>query len=172
MSASLLDELKEDINERQEELDSIQVALEEQARKSSNLAKYMRIAVIFLGAFAATREAADKLYNSASGSHGSVIVIYTLLGLAITVIGSISATLRPDNTAAELKILAAECNSCLLAIDCQLPRKTDTTPVERQIEAAQKLILFQNERISEIRGKAAKTGMLIGRKNRLPREVC
>ena len=171
MSASLLDELKEDINERQEELFSIQVALEAEARRASNFAKYLRIAVIFLGAFAATREAADRLFvplygTPSSRSHESVIVIYTLLGLAITVIGSISATFRPDNTAAELKILAAECNSCLLAIDCQLPRKGDPSPVEEQIEAARRLILLQNEKIGEIRGKAAKIGMLIDRKIR------
>ena len=166
MSTPLLEELKEDINERQEELSSIQVALEAEAHKASNFAKYLRIAVIFLGAFAATREAADSLIGRSSGTHGSVIVIYTLLGLAITVIGSISATFRPDNTAAELKILAAECNACLLAIDCQLPRRTDTAPIEEQLAAARRLILLQNEKISEIRGKAAKIGMLIDRKTR------
>lgn len=166
MSTSLLDELKEDIKERQDELFSIQIALEDEARRASNFAKYLRIAVIFLGAFAATREAADRLYDSSSGSHQSVVVIYTLLGLAITVIGSISATFRFDNTAAELKILAAECNACLLAIDCQLPRKGDTSPVEEQIGAARKLILLQNEKISELRSKAAKIGMVVGRKIR------
>ena len=171
MSTALLDEIKEDINERQDELFSIQNALEDEARKASNLAKYLRIAVIFLGAFAATREAADtladKLYGAPSErSHQSVIVIYTLLGLAITVIGSISATFRPDNTAAELKILAAECNSCLLAIDCQLPRRADSSPIEEQIEAAHKLITLQNEKIGEIRGKAAKIGIMIDRKIR------
>ena len=57
MSTPLLDELKEDINERQDELFSIQIALEDEARKASNFAKYLRIAVIFLGAFAATRVA-------------------------------------------------------------------------------------------------------------------
>jgi hypothetical protein len=166
MSTFLLDELKEDINERQDELFSIQIALEDEARRASNFAKYLRIAVIFLGAFAATREAADTLYGAASEKHRTVIVIYTLLGLAITVIGSISATFRPDNTAAELKILAAECNTCLLAIDCQLPRKGDTSPVEEQIEAARKLILLQNEKISELRSKAAKIGTVIDRKIR------
>jgi Co/Zn/Cd efflux system component len=89
MSISLLDELKDDINERQDELFSIQIALEDEARRASNFAKYLRIAVIFLGAFAATREAADRLYDSSSVSHKPVVVIYTLLGLAITVVGSI-----------------------------------------------------------------------------------
>lgn len=166
MSQALLAELNEDINERQDELYSIQLALESEARRASNFAKYLRIAVIFLGAFAATREAADSLYDSSRGSSNAVVVIYTLLGLAITVIGSVSATFRPDNTAAELKILAAECNACLLAIDCQLPRKNDTSPVEEQIAAARRLIVLQNEKISEIREKAAKIGMLIDRKIR------
>jgi hypothetical protein len=91
MSTSLLDELKEDINERQEELFSIQAALEAEARRASNVARLLRIAVIFLGAFGATREVADTLTG---GRRHSVIVIYTLLGLAITVIGSIAATLQ------------------------------------------------------------------------------
>src|SRR5687767_13187518 len=103
MSTSLLDELKEDINERQEELFSIQAALEAEARRASNVARLLRIAVIFLGAFGATREVADRLAGTERSK--SVIVIYTLLGLAITVIGSIAATFRPDNKAAELKIL-------------------------------------------------------------------
>jgi len=163
MSTSLLDELKEDINERQEELFSIQAALEAEARRASNVARLLRIAVIFLGAFGATREVADTLTG---GRRHSVIVIYTLLGLAITVIGSIAATFRPDNKAAELKILGAECSSCLLAIDCQLPRKNDASPVAEQVEAARKLILLQNEKIGEIRGKAAKIGVLIERKIR------
>jgi hypothetical protein len=82
------------------------------------------------------------------------------------VIGSIAATFRPDNKAAELKILGAECSSCLLAIDCRLPRKNDASPVAEQVEAARKLIFLQNEKIGEIRGKAAKIGVLIERKIR------
>ena len=82
MSTALLDELKEDINERQEELFSIQATLEAAARRASNFGKSLRIAVILLGAFAATREVADSL----TGRRQSVIVIYTMLGLAITVI--------------------------------------------------------------------------------------
>ena len=166
MSTSLLDELKEDINERQDELFAIQAALEDEARRASNFAKYLRIAIIFLGAFAATREAADTLLGRSPEGNKSIIVIYTLLGLAITVIGSISATFRPDNTAAELKILAAECNACLLAIDCQMPRKGDTSPIQDQIEDARRLIFLQNEKISELRAKAAKAGMVIDRKVR------
>lgn len=164
MSTSLLDELKEDINERQEELFSIQAALEAEAHRASNVARLLRIAVIFLGAFGATREVADRLAGTERSK--SVIVIYTLLGLAITVIGSIAATFRPDNKAAELKILGAECSSCLLAIDCRLPRKNDASSVAEQVEAARKLILLQNEKIGEIRGKAAKIGVLIERKIR------
>lgn len=166
MSQALLAELIEDINERQDELFAVQTTLESEARRASNFAKYLRIAIIFLGAFAATREAADSLYDSSRGSSNAVVVIYTLLGLSITVIGSISATFRPDNTAAELKILAAECNACLLMIDCQLPRKNDPAPIEEQITAARRLINLQNEKISEIRAKAAKLGMLIDRKIR------
>jgi hypothetical protein len=42
----------------------------------------------------------------------------------------------------------------------------DASPVAEQVEAARKLILLQNEKIGEIRGKAAKVGVLIERKIR------
>jgi hypothetical protein len=47
-----------------------------------------------------------------------------------------------------------------------MPRKGDTSPIQDQIEDARRLIFLQNEKISELRAKAAKAGMVIDRKIR------
>lgn len=168
MSTTLFDALKKDINERQDELSSVQAALESAAASASRISKLIKIAVILLGAFAATREVADRLYppDVSPRAHWWVIGLYTFFGLAITVLGSIAATFRYESRAAELNVLAAECNSHLLNIDCQLPKEGDTAPLAEQIGAAHKLILLQNEKISEIQGKAAKLGLSVNRRVR------
>lgn len=168
MSEELLKDLKEDINERQDELNVVQVILEDDAKWNSKIANRLKIAVILLGAIVATRDVADKLAPAASfpTSNKIVIIMYTLVGLAIAVIGGIAAAFRFENRAAEVKVLAAESNSCLLSIDCKLPKKGDPSPLDKQIEAARDLILIQNEKLSEIQGKAAKIGVNINRKVR------
>ena len=115
----LPESIREDINERQEALNDVQVALEKEAKALSRRAVILRIAVIFLGAFVATREAADKLWPPTSYPTANwwVILIYTLLAVLIAFIGGIAAAFRYENRAADLKILAAECNSYKLIID-------------------------------------------------------
>ncbi|MGI9105008.1 MAG: hypothetical protein ACR2G4_02030 [Pyrinomonadaceae bacterium] len=168
MSEDLLNELKEDINERQVELHLVQQALEDYAKRNSTMANRLKIAIILLGGIVATREVADKIVPAAGFPNGNkaIIVSYTLVGLLIAVIGGVAAAFRYENKAAELKVLAAESNSYLLDIDCKLPKKGDPEPTEKQINAARDLISLQNSKLSEIQGKAARIGIGINRKVR------
>jgi hypothetical protein len=168
MSETLLDELKADIDERQEALNAVQVVLDSKANLYSDLAKWFRIAVIFLGALVATREVADKLFPVSSYPSGSkvVLVLYTIFGLAIAVIGGITAAFRYETKSAELRVLAVKCNSHALDIDGKLPKKGDTSPPDQQIAAARELITLQNTCLSELQGKAAELGLDIVRKVR------
>jgi len=161
--AAPLDDLLEDIAERQEELFKTQRRLYDEARRASSLTKYMRIAVIFLGAFAATREVADRLFVHPESSEAIkvvVVVIYTTMALAITVIGSISAALGLAEKASGLGVLAAECNDHMLKVDCERPREGESSD-KRQIGQARRLINYQNEKISSIQGRSAKLGVLV-----------
>jgi len=160
-----LADMMANITERQDALFQIQDRLYDEAKRTSNLAKYMRIAVIFLGAFAATREVADRLFVSTEGGEETkamIVVTYTLMALAITVIGSISAALGLADRGAGLTALAAECNTHLLKVDCELPMD-GARSCTRQTGAARRLIHYQNEQISAIQLKAAKLGVLAPR---------
>lgn len=162
-SLTLLNELRSDIIERQNALIDIQHTLQIEAKQASSFAKYSRIAVIVLGTFAATREAADRIFPHTAGSTSSnlIVVTYTIMALAITVLGSIATALRFTEKASELNILAAECNACLLRVDCQMPREGEALNTNGQVKVARKLISYQNEKISEIQAKAAKTGVIV-----------
>jgi hypothetical protein len=157
-SYSLSSALRQDITERQQALLKIQRTLQFEAKHASNLSKYTRIAVIVLGAFAATREAADKILPPDSSGRIAVILTYTIMALAITVIGSIAAALRFADKAAELNVLVAECNICMLHVDCEMPREGEPSVNER---AARKLIHEQNKKIGEIQEKAAKLNVIV-----------
>jgi hypothetical protein len=163
MSEALFNELKEDINERQLELSNVQKVLDYKAKQYSSYAKWYKIAVIFLGALVTTRQVADTLYP---GSSKAILFLYTAFGLAITVIGGITAAFGYDRKSAELKVLAAKCNSCALDIDGRLPKQGETLPLDQQISSARDLIALQNTCISELQGKAAELGLDITRKVR------
>ena len=158
-----LPNLLEDITERQEALSKIQCVLYDEARRASRLAKCMRIAVIVLGAFAATREVADRLFVSPEGGEANkalIIVFYTLMALSITAIGSISAALGLSEKASALGALAAECDTHLLKVDCETPREGEQTG-RRHAAEARRLIHYQNEKISAIQMRTAKLGVLV-----------
>ena len=153
------------ITERQAALFQIQDRLYDEARGASNLAKYMRIAVIFLGAFAATREVADRLFVSSEGGEATkvtIVAIYTLMALAITVIGSISTALGLSDKGSGLAALAAECNTHLLKVDCEMPKEGERS-CKRQAADARRLIHYQNEQIGAVQVRAAKLGVLVPR---------
>lgn len=150
--------LIKDVAERQRALMKIRSKLQHEAKHASTLSKYLRIAVIFLGAFAATREAADQLF---AHQKQMVVVIYTLMALAITVIGSIMAALRLGDKASELNALVAECNCCLLRADCEMPKEGEHQVRSTQIKAARKVASEQNDTIRAIQAKATKLDVIV-----------
>lgn len=162
-AAPSLGDLMGNITERQEALLKIQDRLYREARRASRLARGMRIAVILLGALAATREVADRLFISPDGGETAkvaIVVFYTAMALAITALGSLSAALGFADKASGLGALAAECSTHILKVDCETPREGERL-CKRQASEARKLIHYQNEKISAIHGRAAKMGVLL-----------
>ncbi|SEM49587.1 hypothetical protein SAMN04489760_11827 [Syntrophus gentianae] len=162
MTVSLFDSLKKEINERQEELSVLQIAIEKRAERFSDTAKWFRIVIIFLGAFVATRDVA-KTYM---GDGITVVLIYTGVGLIITVLTSMITAFRYESIAPDLKMLAVACNAYVLDIDGKLPMEGDARPLETLISEAQALISAQNQAINDIQTKAAALGVNIVRKAR------
>ncbi|MDQ3804689.1 MAG: hypothetical protein M3416_12760 [Acidobacteriota bacterium] len=150
-----------DVAERQKALVEIQDRLQSGVASASAWAKWTRIAVIFLGAFAATREGADGIFAPGSRGDLAVTLTYTLMALAITVIGSVNAAFRFADKASELNALAAECNQCLLEVDCQMP--TGDEPADEARRKARELVTKQNEKLGRIQRKAARVGVEVRR---------
>lgn len=155
-----LADLLGEITERQDALFDVQRMLYDEARRASRMAKYMRVAVIVLGAFAATREVADRLFGSGETDKVMIVTVYTLMALAITAIGSISAALGLADKASGLGALAAECNTHILKVDCEAPRGGEHSGGRHAAEA-RRLIHYQNEQIGAIQVRAAKMGVLV-----------
>lgn len=167
MSEDTLDNLKERINERQQDLANVLTALVTTANKDSDWGKVLKVATIVLGAMAATRDVADKLDPADKFPTGSraIVFTYTILALLITVIGGVAAAFRFETRAADLKLLATECNSHRREIDSLLPN-VEICPPDKQIEEAGKIIKLQGDRLKEMEEKAAKLNMNIVRKVR------
>ena len=149
---SPLADMLSDIRERQGEFLKIQRNLHCQAKHASRISKYLRIAIIILGAFAATRDIA--------GNRPAVVALYTIMALAITVIGSIAAAFGFADRASGLNVLAAECNTHVLKVDCEMPREAEASGT-RHLSEARRLISYQNEKLGDIQAKAAKLGVLV-----------
>src|ERR1700731_3493751 len=107
MSEALLKELETVIDDRQDELLAVQFALENYARKDSRTARFLKLAVIVLGAVVVTRDVADKLFPASvfPKLNKSVIVLYTLVGLSIAVIGGVAAAFKFESRAAGINVL-------------------------------------------------------------------
>ena len=161
MPSELFNELLSDINERQEELNAVQVALEWTAKRSSDLGKFLKVSVIVLGAFSATRDVADKILPNTM-----VMLIYTAVALAITIIGGIVTAFRYESRASEVNLLAVECSSYIREIDANLPRQDDPAPIDHQVAAAHELIDLQNDHIRTVQDKSARLGVNINRRVR------
>lgn len=160
MSESLLEKLRQEVDERQEYFNEVLLVLEKRAANESGWAKWIRSIIIFLGALVATREVASPPNSP------WVIGFYTCVGLLIATLGGVEAAFGYQRRASELRILSAECKSYILELDCQIPLVEASNTVEAQIEAANQLIKLQNEKLTDIQVRAARSDVNITRKVR------
>jgi hypothetical protein len=165
MPLEVLNNLSQRINERQDELDRVLTVLESRANKESDWGKVLKVLIIVLGAIAATRDVAEKLYPDHQHPRaGTAIAIsYTFLALLITVIAGITTAFRFESRAADLKLLAAECNSLRREIDGRLPN-VDRGSTDDQLKEAREIIELQDKTLTEMEGKAARLYLNIVRR--------
>lgn len=163
MSAALLEELKTEIDERQQELNATLLSLEKIASRQYNWAKFIRIAIIFLGAFAATKAAADQLLAGGNPVYGTIL--YSFIGLLIATLGGVEASFWFQKKATDLRTLAADCNSRILDIDCKIPQDAESQ-VEDRLESVWEILELQNKSLKEIQSRAAEIGVNITRNAR------
>jgi hypothetical protein len=158
MSEQHMDMLQGSITQRQYELHKIADILARAAHKESKHASIAKVLLIFLGAFTATKGASDQIFSAANILN---IMIYTIAGLLVATIAGLEAAFKFESRSAELKVLAATCQSIIRQVDSQWQKEIGTAYLGEQIEAARKLIDLQDAKLAEIQEKTARLGVNI-----------
>jgi hypothetical protein len=158
MSDYQMHNIQGSINDRQKELHSVTDFLAAAAQQASLRAAAAKIIIVLLGAFVATREAANQLIGA---SNTITIVSYTLAGLLIAVVAGLEAAFKWESRAADLRTLAAICQSTVRLVDSQWQKDIGSAPIETQLDAARKLLDLQDTKLTEVQEKAAALGVNI-----------
>jgi hypothetical protein len=153
-----INELQGSINDRQRELHSVTAILADVAARRARWATASKVIVIALGAFAATKSAADQLLGTTSHI---AVVTYTLAGLVIATVAGLEAAFKNEATAAELRILAAAGQSTVRQVDSLWQRDIGGVAGQERVEAALKLIELQDAKLAELQEKTARLGVNI-----------
>ena len=153
-----MDDLQGSINDRQRELHGVTAILANVAARRARWATASKVVVIALGAFAATKGAADQLLGATSHI---AMVTYTLVGLVIATVAGLEAAFKNEVTAAELRILAAAGQSTVRQVDSRWQRDIGGVAGQERVEAALKLIELQDAKLAELQEKTAKLGVNI-----------
>jgi hypothetical protein len=149
-------EIQERIKDRHSELHTVTELLAGNAFRAARLGKWAKVSIIILGAFAATKGAADQILGSSSKWS---LATYTIAGLLTAAIGGLEAAFKKESTAAELRNLVAACQSTLRHVDTEWQKgigAADNPDV--QITNALALLDLQDTKLTEIQEKASKLG--------------
>jgi hypothetical protein len=161
MSEYQMQAIQGSINDRQRELHNVTDILARRARQATIRSDVSRVVVILLGAVVATREAANQI---AGAGNTVAIVVYALFGVLIAAVAGLQAAFKWETSAADLRLLAATCQSTVRFVDSQWQKDIGTAsssdPMGR-LEAARKLIDLQDAKLTEVQAKAAEVGVNI-----------
>ena len=147
------------ISERQSELHKVADIIAKAAGRQGRRAAIAKVLVIILGAFAATKSAADQVLGVRYSAVSTVL--YTLVGVLIASIAGIEAAFKSESRSAELKIVAATCQSTIRQVDSQWQKEIGTAAIDQQLNAARKLLDLQDTKLADVQERAAKLGVNI-----------
>jgi hypothetical protein len=160
MNGYQMSQVQESINARQAELHSVTDTLALAAQRASLRASVAKVVLVLLGAFAATREAANQLFGANSEL---IVIVYTLGALSIAVVAGLEAAFKWETRSVELRILAASGQSTTRLVDTQWRKEVGTVSAspEEQLAAARRLLDVQDTKLAEIQERAATLGVNI-----------
>ena len=79
----------------------------------------------------------------------------------VATVAGLEAAFKFESKSAELKVLAATCQSTVRQVDSQWQKEIGTAYLDEQIEAARKLLDLQDTKLAEIQEKTARLGVNI-----------
>ncbi len=155
--------LKNGIYERQSELHNLAKILSESAQRLGRIGSIGRVAVIVLGAFVATQGVAETL---AGRTNPAILVIYATSGLMIAALSGLEAAFKTESRSAELKLLAATCQSTIWKTDSEWQKSIGSGLAEDPVMAARSLLDAQDQVLGDIHTRAAQLGINVTREVR------
>jgi hypothetical protein len=157
MSSNYRENLQTAINIRQEELNRVATILANNAQKFSLKWTGSKVAVIALGALAATKGTFDKLLSADNTFN---LIFFTSIGLLVAIITGLETTFKYESKTIELKILAAECHSTARQIDTLWFQKISLAPNDTDYKTeAKQLLEIQDNKLADIQTRATKIGI-------------
>nr|WP_315158053.1 hypothetical protein [uncultured Flavobacterium sp.] len=151
------DTLQTAISIRQNELNRVATILANNAEKFSYKWTSSKVAVIALGALAATKGTFDKLLSADNPFN---LILFTCIGLLVAIITGLETTFKYESKTLELKILAAECHSTARQIDTLWFQKISHAPSDTDYQTEAMLLLeIQDDKLADIQARATKIGI-------------
>lgn len=108
------------LEERIDSIRNLEVQLGNKGAKIARLATYTKICIIIIGAIIATRVVADRIWEPVGQEKGSrppVEVVYTVLSVAIAIIGGLDSAFKPGEVATEINFMKVKCETTVNEVE-------------------------------------------------------
>lgn len=141
---------------RHEELARAVGALSESSARLERRSRTLRVATIILGAFTASQGAVIAALGTANAP---ISLVFAACGMAVAAIGGVEAAFNLQGRAAELRMLAAKCQSARFQHNSEWSYRIAIAEPEEGVDAARDLLAVQDRTLSEVQVGAAKLGL-------------
>ena len=150
------------VNERRNDYQRCSGVLKKEVEMSSRRGTYSKIILIILGALVATKGIVDQLmvdYKSNKLVNNSVLICFTLIGLAISIIAGFETAFKYSEKAAGLRILSAEVQANLRKGVTNQAFNFYTQDFQEAMNDLKNTISELNDKLGEIYDKATSFGL-------------
>lgn len=151
-----LENLLDMIELHRTELQDTGTRLAKVAHNINLLASTVKVVVIFLGALVASKEVANQLMGSSNVAN---IVIFTLIGLLITVLTGLEVAFKWESTSAELKNLVAMSRAATRKAATDVIEVLATSSDTQKPVEIKRVLDALDATVVEIQTRAAKLGV-------------
>jgi len=138
------------------------LVLSTEIEKNSKRGTSTKIILITLGALVATKGIIDQLmigYKPNTIANQIVLIIFTLIGLIISIVASLETAFKYAEKAAGLRILSAQVQTNIRKGEVNKAISYHNAEFKEAMDGLKKGIIEQNDKLSEIYDKAASFGI-------------
>jgi hypothetical protein len=150
-----MESLHQGIDDRTNELSNVAEAIARFAGRLTLTANTIKVVTILLGAITAAKGTFDTVHGVTD--HVG-LVVFSTIGIVISVSTGIEAAFKFDKRGAELMVLAASCTSQAGAVNTEWLANIKSHHGTDQRDAARKLIKVADDQLAKVHDAAARLG--------------